>query len=480
MAVSADVVVVGGGWAGLSAAVELTSRGARVCVLEAANVPGGRARSFRDRASGETLDSGQHLMLGAYSSTLSLLGRLGTERLVESSTAPVPLYGGGREGARVLSAPLPGPLHLLPSVAGMQHLGLRARLNLARVGVALTRSSHDADLDSMSARQWLMERAGQGSEAMRLFWDPVSTAMLNEGSRDASAKMLVAVLRQGILAGHRPSRPLLARVGLADLVGRPAVRHIEERGGEVRLACRVRGFEIRGSIVTAALTRTGPVRARVFVLAVPSWRVPGLSIPGASRRLLDAGRRLGFSPIVTVHLRYRRPIMDVPMAGLLGGRFHWLFDRGLVDPGPPPGLWSYAVVASAADGFVDQSRQEIVRRAIREIGARVASASPSLVESVRVLRHRRATFRAAVGSASSRPAILDSGLENLLLAGDWTDTGLPGTLEGAVRSGFACVEPCLGLLEGAPGVRQSTKGCTGARPRLSCSEPLCAIPHSDP
>lgn len=431
-----DVMVVGAGWSGLTAAVLLARRGLTVRVLDASTVPGGRARSFTDRTSGETLDSGQHLMLGCYSETLELLRILGTGSLVRTSADPVPLLDGNGSRARFHSARLPGALHMLPSLLYMRHLPVRDRLALGRASASLLLAGRRDGLDTISAFDWLTGPAGQSARAMRLFWDPLVTAMLNEEPRSASAAMLVVVLGQGLLAGHEPSRPLLPRVGLGDLVARPAVRLIEEKGGEVIRSTRVRGLVARGRTVLAVRTSSGEMEASSYVLAVPSWRLgPILEGTGASRSLLEAARGLRPSPIVTVFLRFRRPIIDAPFAGLLGGRFHWLFDRNSIEPGPPHGQWSYAAVASAARSIVDRTSKEIADMAVEEIIRRVPSAERSLVTGARVVKDRRATFSPSPGTGALRPKAGDTGLGNLVVAGDWTDTGLPATLEGAVVSG---------------------------------------------
>ena len=446
---STDVIVVGAGWAGLAAAVRLALQGLVVRVVESSGIPGGRARSFTDRATGETLDSGQHLILGCYRETLDLVHVLGTNRLLSPSTHEVPLFleDGGR--ASIRSVRLPGPLHMLPSLADLGHLSLGDRLRLGRAtaAIALAGLGDERRLDDVSAAQWLEGIAGQSSRAMEMFWDPLVTAMLNVVPREASAEMLVVVLREGLLAGHEPSRPLLPRAGLGDLVARPAVRLIQEQGGEVIARTRVRGLRMRGREAVAVSTSRGDMQARAFVLAVPSWSLGGI-LDGEEGTGASKATRLEPSPIVTAFLRYRRPILDVPVAGLLGGRFHWLFDRNEIEPGPPRGTWSYSVVASAATGLVDRTTGEIAREAVTEVEARIAAARSTLVTGVRVVKSRRATFRPTPGTASLRPGPGASDLGNVVLAGDWTDTGLPATLEGAIISGrraadTLCDRPCV-------------------------------------
>jgi len=459
--VSTDVIVVGAGWAGLAAAVDLARSGLGVRVLESSSIPGGRARSFMDRVTGETLDNGQHLMLGCYRETLDLVRTLGTHHLLTASREPIPLFLDGGERASIRSVKLPGPLHMLPSLADMRHLSVRDRLRMGRAAavVALAGLGDARRLDSMSASDWLEGPAGQSARAMKMFWDPLVTAMLNEEPRRASATMLVVVLREGLLAGHEPSRPLLPTVGLGDLVARPAVRAIQDHGGDVLMRTRVRGIRTRGGQATAVCTSRGDMEADAFVLAVPSWRIAGiLDGAGVSHAVLEADR-LEPSPIVTVFLRYRRPILDEPVAGLLGGRFHWLFDRNDIEPGPPRGTWSYSAVASAATGLVDDTSRDIADAAAGEIATRIPAARRSLVVGARVVKDRRATFRPAPGTAALRPGPDASGLGNLFLAGDWTDTGLPATLEGAVISGRRCAD----LVRGRPSVRDRPSKCKTAR-----------------
>ncbi len=465
------MAVVGAGWAGLGAAVHLARHGARVVVIEAASIPGGRARSFRDVATGETLDSGQHLMLGCYHATIELLRLVGTDRLVRPSDDAVPLYTAGARRSAITSVRLPGPLHMLPTMASACHLDLRDRLGLGRVCLrAAMECDHRAGLDRMSALEWLIGPGGQGPESVRLMWEPLVTAMLNEEPGRASAAMLVAVLRQGLLAGHSESRPLLSLAGLGDLVALPATRYVSDRGGDVLLGTRADGLRVEGRSVRAVRTGRGDVEAGVFVLAVPSWRLgPLLAGLDPARSLSAAAGRLDPSPIVTVHLRYRRPILCSPMAGLLGGHFQWVFDRNDIRPGPPAGLWSYSAVASACRRLDSVPGPEIASIAAREIEQRLPGAPASLVESSRVLRSRRATFSPAPGTGALRPQPRTRGLDNLLVAGDWTATGLPATLEGAVGSGRRCADLARELLGGR--VRFAAGGEGGAR------NAECAMTH---
>jgi predicted NAD/FAD-dependent oxidoreductase len=203
--------------------------------------------------------------------------------------------------------------------------------------------------------------------------------------------------------------------------------------------------------------------SRAVVIAVPSWKLGAILEGSGEASIVSDAATFRPSPIVTVFLRLRRPILNVPLAGLVGGRFHWLFDRSGIEPGPPPGQWSYAAVASAARQIVDLPSRQIVDIALGEIASRIRGADRSLLAGARVVKHRRATFSPAPGSGSVRPCTGEASLGNLALAGDWTDTGLPATLEGAVLSGRRAAERLLCSTEAVRSVRYRMDRCRTAR-----------------
>jgi squalene-associated FAD-dependent desaturase len=431
------IVVVGGGLAGLTAAVRLADAGEQVTVLERLSAAGGRVRRIRGPAD-EDLDWGQHLMLGAYRSTRALARRLGTAEQLRFVERPTPLAteSGGRHLYGV--GGLPAPFHALPALFGLTHLGLFERLALgrpvlaAKLGVRLA----PGRLDRGSALDWLRAN-GQSDGAIRGFWEPLVVATCNAAPAEASAALLATVIDQGFFAEREDALPLLPERTLHDALVGPALAAIAERRGEVRTgegAVRLDGPP--GGRITAVRTTKGnelPVDA--VVLAVPSWDVAGL-LPENSARdgIAEQAAWLGASPIVCVEVWFDRPWFEHPFAGLIGATVQWVFAH---PPGRVPGAGQrLSLVVSRAGTWIERPNEELIAGALDELRRFFPNARAAREVATLVIRERRATFLGRPGQASRRPTTRTP-VPNLVLAGDWTATGLPATIEGAVRSGEA-------------------------------------------
>ncbi len=462
---SSDIVVIGGGFAGLAAAVRLAGAGARVTVLERRGVLGGRAYSFVEPESGAVLDNGQHLFMRCYRETLAFLETLGTaDRIAFQRRLAVEFVGEDGRTARLDCPPLPAPLHLVAGLLRFDGLGLADRLRMLRVGAALAAAARageaaTARLEALTVEAWLAS-LGQSAASRRLFWDPLTLATLNDGPDVASARWLVAVLRRAFLEGARAGDLGFATAGLSDLYTEQARAYVEARGGTVRTRAAVAGLEVAGDRVVAVRLAPGdglssdarggawlPVEA--VVSAVPHYALPALLPPALAARPPFAGLAgLGTSPIVSFHLWYDRPITDRPFLGLLDSPLHWLFDRGS----------HVTVVTSGARTLIDLSRSELTALAAREVERLVPGARGARLVHAHVIKERYATPSLAPGAGRLRPGPRTP-LANLILAGDWTATGLPGTIEGAVTSGHAAAAVLIGTRAAA--VRSSAPEVTG-------------------
>ena len=444
-----NIVVIGAGWAGLAAAVRLSQEGCRVTVLESSPVPGGRARSVTNGKSKVPIDWGQHLFLGCYRETKKLLEILGTRSHLKQVDGPVGLYErGGRKGSvGLLSAPL--PLRMMGSLLGLSHMEWKARLGLGRVGLAVLENtlSGREKLERITAREWL-ERCGQKDEAIEKFWRPLVVSALNEQPENASASMLEVVLRLGFFSGGDDSFPELPDIGLGELVALPAVGLIRERGGRVLLKTKATGLRMdKGRARAAILARGDEVEGDVFIAAVPAWGIAPL-LDGLKtqhcRRLVKDSAALRASPIVTLFIRTDRKIIDSAYAGILGGSFHWVFDRTGLASHNGGGQHDYALVCSAAHGLMGKTKDELVALAATDLRERFPDRADFRVLLSRIVKDGKATFSPLPCSSYRRPSPDILLYHGILLAGDWTDTGLPATLEGAVASGFACADIVLG------------------------------------
>lgn len=409
--------IIGGGVAGLAAAVELAAADHPVTVYEQAGHAGGRCRSFLDESLGRTIDNGNHLVLSGNASIAAYLRRIGAgDRLSGPARAVFPfvdLGTGERWAVRIGTGRIPWWI-LAPSrrIPGTRLGEYAAALRLARAG----------------AGQTVAECVDTQGTLYRRFWEPLTIAVLNTAADEAAAQLLWPVLRETFGRGEAACRPRIATRGLADSFVDPALDFLRRNGGEIRLHTRLRSLDI-GDGQVRLLRFAGGGGSEVSVgagetvlLAVPATAaaalLPGLRAPQASRAIVNA------------HFRTNRQVPAPDLLGLVGATAQWIFRRDDI----------VSVTVSAADGLAEASNEEIAARLWAEVRRALQLADEEL-PSWRIVKEKRATFAQTPAEVARRPGPR-IGIGNLLLAGDWTDTGLPATIEGSVRSGHtaaACV-----------------------------------------
>lgn len=440
-----DDVVVGGGFAGLSAAVELAARGRKVLVLERRVFLGGRAFSFDDRITGTTVDNGQHLMMGCYRSTLAFLDRIGSlDKLRHIPDGQVTFVEPGGRQSVFQYANLPAPLHLLGGLARLGTLGWSDRISGLKLGLALRRLNGQAeDLVDTTVRDWLIENE-QTEKIQQRFWDPLAHATLNESPERAAADMFAVVLKLGFMGTREDSSLILSRVGLSDLYVSGAKEFIESRDGRIRLNAPVHCIEHENGRVTALVLRNGErIKASTFTFAVPPASL--LFILGSEAEkfnpVLGHLEEFKTSPIVSINLWFDRPVTNAAMAGLLDSPIEWIFNKNLIS-GTEGTLQQLALVASGAHKLALLPKEDIVETAITETEKYFPEARRDRLVHTHVVREREATMSHLTGMSRLRPQTKTLA-DNLFLAGDWTATGLPATIESAVRSGQAAAQAIL-------------------------------------
>lgn len=428
------VVVVGGGWAGLAAAVELTHAGIPVILIEAARQLGGRARCVR---FGELrVDNGQHILLGAYREWRTLLRRLGLEEQQVVRRLPLQLEVLGRQDRLCLQAPtLPAPLHLLASLLGARGLSSRERLAALRFGHFLAHTELSTPQDRSVAA--LLRERRQPPRLVRLLWEPLCLAALNTPIETASAQLFLRVLRESFRHRRRDSDLLLPVTDLGRALPEPALHYIERHGGQVWLNRRVTALRLSGDRLAGVELGAQFLPAGRLVLAVGATLCRRLLSPHPPfAAIVRDLARLEHQPITTLYLRYPATTrLPRPMLGLLDGPGQWVFDRALAGQ---PGLM--AVVISAAGAHMELDNTALGAAVARQLAERFPH-WPAPRERL-VIREKRATFASRVGVEAWRPTAATP-VAGCWLAGDFTATGLPGTLEGAVQSGRACARGIL-------------------------------------
>lgn len=435
-----DLFVIGGGFAGLAAATALAHDGVRVHLLEARPRLGGRATTHRDPVTGERIDNGQHVLAGCYVETLAFLNRIGSGHLLHrpANLRVTMIDERGWQSALALP-PLPSPIHLAAGVLAWNAISVADRLSVLRLGPWL-RGTAQARAEA-TVRDWLQER-GQSAALCRMLWEPLALAALNQPMEIASASAFLAVLRR--MFGPEPDAAslLLPSVTLDDLCAHPAEQFLRARGSTITTSARVT-VVVEGDRVTGV--RVGDVlhAARLVISTVPWHGLTELfeSVPQALTSVVHDASRLASSPIVTVNLWLDRPVLDEMFVGLPGRTFQWVFDRRRIIG---PSDTHLSLVSSGADAICATGNHELIELALRELRGALPAAVPAALRHASVVRERRATFSLAPGGPP-RPGPATS-IEGFVLAGDWTDTGLPATIESAAVSGHAAARLAAALL----------------------------------
>jgi len=433
------IVVVGGGFSGLSAAALLSGRGRRVLVADARAQLGGRATAFRDRETGELVDNGQHVLFGCYRATFEFLDRIGaSDRVRVQPSLAVPYID--RAGRRsVLRCPgLPSPFHLLAGVLGWTGIPWRERMSVLKLARPLRRARLELQrTGSVTAdppgtvSEWLTAH-GQREALRKWLWEPLAVAALNQSPAVAAASPFVRVLAQMFGPDPRDSALALPARPLHEMYAEPARTFIESRGGAVRVNALARIVVERGE-VSAVDIRGERIATRSVIAAVPWFDLGRLFNPAPPPELapvLASAARMESMPIVTVNLWYDGRVMDEPFVGLPDREMQWVFDKRIAFGGEASHL---SLVSSGATRLTSMSRDELTMLAAREVEEAIPAARRDRLLRGTVVREKHATFSLAPGEPA-RPAT-KTAVRGLYLAGDWIDTGLPGTIESAVVSG---------------------------------------------
>jgi squalene-associated FAD-dependent desaturase len=416
------VAVIGGGLAGLASAVALGSAGFEVDIYESRNFLGGRATSWPPPGEGEMIDNCQHVLLRCCVNLLDLYKRLGVENKIRFYREFHFIEPGGRTSV-LKRGRLPAPAHFFGSFLNLKFLSFADKIAIARAVNAIPRERTRADLDRITMLDWLREKR-QTAAAIERYWRQVLVSAVNEELDRMAAAHGFQVFWLGMIARADSYEMGIPDVPLRELYDEQSLQH----AGKVRVQHRsaVNSFVCQDGMITAISAAGRKETADYYISALPFERLQPLMA-----QLPVEWEAFGHSPITGIHLWFDRSVTSLPHATLLDRTIQWMFNKS-------EGRYIQTVV-SASRSMVEMPRQDIINLAVKELGEFFPLVKEAKLEKAQVIKEVRATFSATPGLEQLRPPAR-TGLKNFFLAGDWTRSGWPATMEGAVRSGYLAAE----------------------------------------
>jgi squalene-associated FAD-dependent desaturase len=454
------VVVLGGGLAGIAAALDCVEAGAQVTLIEVRPRLGGAVYSFE--RDGLWLDNGQHVFLRCYSAYRALLARLGSEAMVDVQPRfEIPVLRPSGERVLLRRNGLPAPFHLASALARYRLLTPLQRLRAARAAFALSRLDLDAAMvreraEGASFGQWLAQH-GQDERALQLLWDLIALPALNVPAMQGSLSLGAFTLREGLLSSNDAGDIGFHLRPFSELISAPAKRVLAAAGVRVALGARAEAVRRGGGVLTVS-AGGAEIDADAVICAIPHTRAAGLLEPLLGAAEASRWRQIRESPIVNVHVVYDRRVCDLPFAAGVDTPVQYVFDRT-----EAVGLKEGQCLAISLSGAQDEMQldgEALRRRYLDALSDLFPPARAAVVRVVHVSREHAATFKATPGVDALR-ASTRTRVPGLFLAGAWTRTGWPATLEGAVRSGHAAAQAAL---EGVAAVAVATQDPGGDGP----------------
>jgi squalene-associated FAD-dependent desaturase len=426
------VAIIGAGYAGLSAAVELARAGVQVTVFEASRTLGGRARVVEK--DGRRVDNGQHILIGAYTETLRLLRflRVPASRLI---ARPFTLHVPGHLDFR--AAQFPAPLHLAIGLLRSREMSWADRLAVVRMMRNLKRMRYELAQDYSVSQ--LLTDTQQTPMLRELLWEPLCVAALNTPADEASAQIFINVLKDSLAGSASMSELLIPRVDLSELLPVPAAQFLARSGGTVNIATPVKSIELDENEFRIIGNPFEGERFSHVIVAVGPYHVSDLlaGFPELNMLRQQVGS-MAHQPITTVYLEYDESVsLPEPMIGVANSSVQWLFDRGQL--GGPKGL--LAAVISARGPHSELSREELALRAHEAVEAMIPRLAAPKWSTV--ITEKRATF--SCSPSLLRPLHITP-IKNLVLAGDYVQSPYPATIETAVRSGLTAARHIMRMI----------------------------------
>lgn len=436
------VLIIGAGFAGIGATIQAIEQGCDVLVIEGRPYIGGRARSFIDKDTGEIIDNGQHVMMGCYGAVLHILRRLGTEQLLYRQKALSVTFFDQNGEADILDAGyLPGKLGIAVGILMLKKLSWQSRMQALMFAVRL-RLMKKQSVGETSLE--FLRRMNQTEESIRRLWEPLILATLNAHPSTADATLLIEVLQRAFFGGREASQMLIPRNGLSELLA-PFVPYVQSHGGQVMLSTSVESLKYHAETSTVSVIAEGKeYHADTIISCIPSFALQRIASPSLlGEHTYSLLGDMVFSPIVSLYLWFDRDFMgDIRFCALLQTVTQWVFNRRLLCECSDELREQYpghiALTISAGTQIVGEQAESVVALCLEELRRCFPGASDATLLSWKVIKEKQATFLAIPPIEARRPE-QKTYAKNFFLAGDWTKTGLPATLEGAAQSGIDAI-----------------------------------------
>jgi hydroxysqualene dehydroxylase len=428
-----DVIVIGAGIAGISAAMQLAKHGKRVLVLEQNSSPGGRFYSFKDHHTGEIIDNGQHLMTGAYSNFLSIANDLGTSQfLTMQKYLGIDFFSSNGKHDKLDCSMLPGKAGVLLGLLRMKNLTSESKFAIAKLFIKI--NSLDLSKNDIPVNEFL-RRERQPDNSVYYFWEPLTLATLNNSIENSSANLLVTVLKRAFFSGKDNSKLIFPNSPLSDILS-PFPEWLSKHGGKAVFNEKMIGINIYDNRISSVTTPNHKYSADNYIFAIPPNKLYNI-LDNKYKRLPEFSKLkdIEYSPIVSVYLWLDAEFPDIKFAAMLGTKSHWVFNRkNILSENNNRFGASLTVTISNASGIIDLPKKKIAELCFNELKELFPEIKKSIILHSVVVKMKYATILQTPKSILSLPNAITP-IKNMYMAGDHINTGLPATIEGAALSG---------------------------------------------
>jgi hydroxysqualene dehydroxylase len=431
------VIIIGGGLSGLSSAVFLSEAGYEINLFEAKPFLGGRAYSFIDSKTGTEIDNGQHILMGCYPYTFKYLEKIGSfDKLKFQNNFNAKFIDDHGNISILNCSNIPAPFHILKALYNFDKLSRNDKYNLIKFGAQLYLSRVLSKSNPDTAREFLI-KTGQSENIISSLWEPIIESALNGKSENISADLFRKVIFEMFFKSNKNSRIVLPIVGLSELLIEPAIKFIKNKGGQIYTNSRVKKFNIKNNrIDSIALSDGKEIKADIFISSIPSHDLAKFDCLQNSIDLKNI-RKMESSPIISIYLWLDRELFEDDFVFFSNMNSQVIFNKTRIFKSKSDSNL-LCIVISSAYHLINCSKEYILEVITAEFKKTFKNSQKFLIKNYRIIKERRATLLITPEVWKNRPA-QKTGIDNFFLAGDWINTGLPATIESAIKSGFEIV-----------------------------------------